>query len=521
MNKVKIILCTDSTDSVPAWIYHSIEKINHLNSVEIVAVISPIARNKKRQINDLFIKLIKLIKKPVMNKYYLSSKKLNSLIHSDIPHFIMDRIDSTQLPSYDLIINYTFQRLQTKQDKVIWYHLFNEKGELNTSNQGIKETYLNQPILSCQLRSQTSSEMASCLLEEASTCPSENSIEESNHFNHWRASALAARALSQLDKPKDTLDQPLMIKETPSLSTFSLIKLFTQYVSRRLQKKIITRKYFEQWVIFYQFIAPEKGSSPIKMQNFTLLLPPKKVFWADPHIVFDDGRYYLFFEELPFATWAGHLMAVEINETGMIGTPKVILKRDYHLSYPHVFKHNDVYYMIPESCENRTIELYQCTSFPYQWEFVMNLMEDVYAVDTTLYFEDNRCWLLTSLSTIDEAPVHDELNIYYSDKGFQHQNWIPHNNNPVVSSVTSARPAGKLFQQNGKLYRPSQDCSQHYGYGYNLNEVTILSTDQYEEELVQKVRPDWDKQIIATHTYNQSGNLIVSDGVLLRRKSSE
>lgn len=36
--------------------------------------------------------------------------------------------------------------------------------------------------------------------------------------------------------------------------------------------------------------------------------------------------------------------------------------------------------------------------------------------------------------------------------------WTPHPTNSVVSDVRRSIPAGKLFEQEGKLMRPAQDC---------------------------------------------------------------
>ena len=78
--------------------------------------------------------------------------------------------------------------------------------------------------------------------------------------------------------------------------------------------------------------------------------------------------------------------------------------------------------------------------------------------------------------------------------------------------------AGRLFVDNGRIYRPSQDCSRRYGYGFNLCEITKLTESEYEEIVVSKVEPKWDKNIISTHTINYDDGLTIIDGELRRRK---
>ena len=90
--------------------------------------------------------------------------------------------------------------------------------------------------------------------------------------------------------------------------------------------------------------------------------------------------------------------------------------------------------------------------------------------------------------------------------------WISHPMNPVVSDVTRARPAGKIFISNHKIYRPSQDCSENYGNALNISEITKLSESEYSEKLISKVRANWNKNMQRIHTYNFDDNISVIDG---------
>ena len=103
-----------------------------------------------------------------------------------------------------------------------------------------------------------------------------------------------------------------------------------------------------------------------------------------------------------------------------------------------------------------------------------------------------------------------ELFLFYSDDLLSGQ-WTPHPLNPIVSDVKRARPAGSLFVEDGKLFRPSQFCSTSYGYGFDLNEIERLSESEYCERTTMSVRPDWDKKVLATHTYSKQGRLTVID----------
>lgn len=206
-----------------------------------------------------------------------------------------------------------------------------------------------------------------------------------------------------------------------------------------------------------------------------------------------------------------------MDDKGAYSEPITILEKPYHLSYPYVFEHEGDLYLIPESIGNKTIELYKCVDFPGKWEFQMNLMEDIQAVDATIHYHDEKFWMFTNLIETDGASTWDELFLFYTDDLFS-SDWTPHPLNPVVSDCKSARPAGKIFYENGRLYRPSQNCSHRYGYGFNISEITELSENSYNENVVSRVKPNWDKQIVGTHTFNREGSLHIIDAIYRRRR---
>jgi hypothetical protein len=282
----------------------------------------------------------------------------------------------------------------------------------------------------------------------------------------------------------------------------------------RLSRKVGQKLLFNsQWFLLYAF----QEGFPDSLRGFEAIVPPKDRFWADPHVVAQDGRYFLFVEELLFETNRGHIAVMELSSDGRITQPVPVLQRDYHLSYPFVLKVDGVYYLIPESMENGTIELYESVNFPYDWRFKMNLMTGVAAADATVYFRDGLWWLFVAMAEHRGAGACEELFVF-SSKELLSDSWEPHPLNPVVSDVRSARPAGALFERDGKLFRPSQDCSGTYGAAVVLNEITALSPTAYEETKVARLSPDWSQRTTATHTFSAAPGLVVVDANTLRAK---
>lgn len=298
---------------------------------------------------------------------------------------------------------------------------------------------------------------------------------------------------------------------------WEFIKLFTSYFFRWVGRGIRKKFLFDQWILLFSF--NKSNVIATSFFRFKKVLPPKDRYWADPCVIFHDEKHYVFFEEVIYGNKEekGHICMAEFGKNGFTSSPKIVLERPYHLSYPFVFRHENRYYMVPESEQNKTIELYEAVSFPYEWRFKMNLMENVRAVDSTILFKDNKFWMFTNIKEMEGGPFSEELFVFVSDELLS-ANWKPHAANPVVSDVRSARPAGKIFMYNDKLYRPAQDCSYRYGYSMMLNEIEVLNESEYKETSVSSITPDWEKKIVATHSFSYEDGLTVIDASLRRGK---
>lgn len=280
-----------------------------------------------------------------------------------------------------------------------------------------------------------------------------------------------------------------------------------------LKQKLSNKFYFNQWSLFFSLEGPHK--IPLSFQNFKPIRPPKDRFWADPFVLCRNGIYYIFVEEFFYKSKKGTIAMITLNEDGQYSDSKAVLSKDYHLSYPFLFEEDGEVYMIPETSQNSTIELYRCVDFPLKWELETVLIRDIKAVDTTLHKHDGKYWLFTNEKLVENSDNWDVLNIFYAENLLAGE-WKRHPGNPVVQNVESSRPGGSLFRQAGKLYRPGQNCLKHYGHGFTINEITRLTETSYEEKTVQSVYPGWAKNLVSTHTINLVGKLTIID-VLVRR----
>jgi len=250
--------------------------------------------------------------------------------------------------------------------------------------------------------------------------------------------------------------------------------------------------------------------------DFKPLMPPARYDWADPFLWMHDGRLYIFIEELPHATQRGHIACLELDNQLNIVSKKIVLERPYHLSYPFLFVYDGQLYMMPETKSNHVIELYKCTHFPDQWEFVKTLMSDIKAVDATLINKDGKWWLFVNIEE-EGGSSWDTLHLFFADSPLT-DHWTPHPRNPIVKDMHTARPAGHILVQNCSLIRPSQDCSVRYGYATNFNRIIVMTEMDYVERRERTFKPPVQGDILGTHTWNEANGIQVIDATLRRRK---
>jgi len=229
---------------------------------------------------------------------------------------------------------------------------------------------------------------------------------------------------------------------------------------------------------------------------------------ADPFLWEAEGRNYLLFEEVAAGTSRGRLGCLEVFENGSCSEMNTVLERDYHLSYPCVAPSNGELFLVPETCAAGRVDLYRFTRFPWEAALASSLVEGLALVDTTPFFLNDRWYFFTTT-----APPFLETLLFWSNR--LDGAWNLHPASPISCSVRNSRSAGNLFWRDGRLYRPTQDCSARYGYAIQVNEVVKLTPSEFEERGVNWIPPVWRPGLLGTHTWNESSRLQALDGLRL------
>jgi hypothetical protein len=277
---------------------------------------------------------------------------------------------------------------------------------------------------------------------------------------------------------------------------------------RKSWRRLVRRQKLEHWRLAVRFgaslIADSTGSP--KQEGFRWIESPPGRFYADPFMLEEGGRLWVFFEDFDYAANRGRIACAELGKDKAF-EPVAVLERPFHLSYPCVFRADGNVYMIPESAENGTVDLYRCTQFPDRWTLESTLLQ-LPAVDSTIWMDAGVFWLFVTL----QEPRGQGIQLWLFSASSLMGKWTAHPANPISTDVRKSRGAGAIFRHNGKLFRPSQDCSGHYGRSFTLNEIIVLDADRYEERARVTVEPIWAPGLVATHTYNHVGQVEVIDG---------
>jgi len=550
--KIKVGLLIN-TYSLPLWQYIIIEKL--INSK--YASIELIIKKNKKSIKKSFLKKIQNHWRHIVYILYIAfDKKIFKVkndafelkdimkLVKDVPKLRVEPIstkfsdrfkkeDIQTIKEYDLdiLVRFGFGILRGDILKSSKYGIWSYHHGDNSVNRGgpagfwevIERVGTTGSILQILTEDLDGGE----ILYKSLSKTDEFSINRNKNNYYWKSLSFLPRKIEELYNIGEEKFFKKVKKDNAHLSFYSnrlyskdnfnntkMLMLILLNFSRMLYRKIYIRLFLEQWILLFS-IGDGISTS---FWRFKKIIPPKDRFYADPFIVKKDNKYYIFIEELVYLKNKGYISVIEMDLKGEYKKPKKVLERPYHLSYPHIIQKDNNYFMIPESNKNKTIELYKCIEFPNKWEFHMNLMENIIAVDSTLFYYNNKWWLFTNMVEYPQASKNDELYLFYADE-LETTNWISHPLNPIVSDVRTSRPAGEIFIYNGKIIRPSQNSTHLYGYGVSINEIVTLNENEYYEKKISSIEPNWDKNILRTHTFNNTDNLTVIDGRFRRFKA--
>ena len=304
-------------------------------------------------------------------------------------------------------------------------------------------------------------------------------------------------------------NEPRRKREQNALTGKQLAKTaLTRIKQRAVRAAYTTLCHAPHWRVGWRRQGANAGSAGLG-GGWTDLPDDGRRFYADPFPIEWRGRTYLFVEDYEHARAKGIISVVELGPNGPLGAPRPALERPGHLSYPNVFERDGEMWMIPESGSAGTIDLFRATNFPYSWTHAATLVADVVANDATLIEWDGRWWMFATVR--DGGGSYSDALHLWSAPDFRGP-WAPHAKNPVLIDAASARPAGRMFTLDGRLYRPVQDCRAGYGAALGLARVDQLDETGFAQTVETILRPGAEWPGRRLHTSNAAGGFEFIDG---------
>lgn len=275
------------------------------------------------------------------------------------------------------------------------------------------------------------------------------------------------------------------------------------------------------WVIKRIFWRARAWSTAIYWQP-KLTLPPEgsplKVFYrkgllrlgdydntyADPFLIVDKGELFVFLEAKQFAR-PGRIIGFRTTDLRTFSPMGDVLKPNYHVSYPFVFRIGAEIFMVPETAEAGEVALYMFEPFPEKLKKIRVLLSGCY-VDASPFNVDGTWYMYATSSR--------GLELFYTDdlvSGVMKT----HPCSPVTSDRQFYRCAGGVIGIDGKLFRLAQNCSGDYGQNVSLMEIQEVTQKTYAESLARancfQCKDYWNK--LGVHhvsTSSMSGEVIVA-----------
>ena len=230
---------------------------------------------------------------------------------------------------------------------------------------------------------------------------------------------------------------------------------------------------------------------------------------ADPFVYEHNNIDYIFYENNDLILNKGKI-SCGILKDNKLSDIKDILNFNYHLSYPFIWKTKRDIFLIPESSQKKSIQIWKSVSFPYKWKIFKTIFKNEYCCDTTIIKDDDDVnWLLTNKSNDQTNDPNNELYIYKIIGNLE--KFIPHKLNPVITDCRTARNAGYLNFTN-KMLRPSQiNNSTGYGVGLNINKIITLNLENFKEIIIKTIYPNKKTNATGLHHISNTKSKIVID----------
>ena len=240
------------------------------------------------------------------------------------------------------------------------------------------------------------------------------------------------------------------------------------------------------------------NDNPIQVEWLKM---PKNCWFADPFILeVNNDEIQVLVEEKLVGSDKGVITLLKVDrQSWELKSKKIVLELKTHLSFPCILREKGKIYIYPESACSGKLDMYEYNPI----------------TETTSYFKticDDEVWDSCITDRFGEkmlfTAAHNDkvLDIYkWDDAKSRFLPW-----KQVHSDNKNSRMGGQLFEYQGDVYYPAQDCNRNYGSAIQIKKINY-SDDLFSFETVRRLTSNHPKMKLGLHTMNEYKGIVVID----------
>jgi hypothetical protein len=516
------VVCSGSR--LPAWQARAIESLTHLDGVDLCTIISP--RTPRTRPRAAFSHCLVEFMRPDRHEDELVTLAPQQAAVAEIAYELRACPESGQIRAVieadaiaalepDFILHLGDEEIVGEIAALarlgVWTLHQGDPELYPAGAQGFWEVWSGDPATRVMLQRLTERPGERLTLVEGWLKTNPISWVANRYALHYAARTWPARLCERLlaDPTSFPAGTPCRMPDAEPPTNAQALRALLEAFRRRIGRAVSRALFLEQWAIGIADGPVQAFLDPATRPNVRWLAEPARgTLQADPFPMPSGDGFDILVEHFDYAAGRGEIHRITVREGSVMDLGVPVVSLPVHMSYPYVFEDAGEIYCIPETYQSRAAHLFRIGPNGSQWQFVGNLIEDFAAIDSTLVRHAGDYWLFcTNYEDFGNA------NLYLWHAPHLLGPWRQHPHNPVKCDIRSARPAGRPFVHDGRLYRPGQDCSRGYGCAVAINEVLTLSETAYEERVVNVIRPESDGPFpFGFHTLCGVGEVTLVDG---------
>ena len=208
----------------------------------------------------------------------------------------------------------------------VWSYCYGHSSINNGEPAGFWEVFENNDVTGSTLQILSNDSDKGRILFKSFSATNKVSVHRNRNNSYWKSLSFLPRKLESLYnlggeeflRSVDQLNRHPIVYSNKLYGMHDatnwkmlklLVKLFFRLLGSRFSRLFLSGK----WSLFFAF---GEGMS-FSFRKFKVITPPKDRFFADPFVVFDSNKYFIFIEEFIAKFNKGRISVIEMDENGI------------------------------------------------------------------------------------------------------------------------------------------------------------------------------------------------------------